>query len=94
MLTHIKIRLGRIIGLKDLFYVLSRERAALSGDKIREFFPFRHYGVSRQIPPIGDFETADVPDILFLRFICSADRQLAVCLFIYSFFFAAIHLYI
>lgn len=30
MLTHIKIRLGRIKGLKDLFYVLFRERAALS----------------------------------------------------------------
>lgn len=38
MLTHIKIRLGRIIGLKELFYVLSRERAALSATKVGSFF--------------------------------------------------------
>lgn len=73
MLTHIKIRLGRIIGLKDLFYVSSSETAALSGDKIRKFFPFRYYGLPRQGPPIGDSETRRMPSVPFLRFICNAD---------------------
>ena len=39
MLTHIKIRLGRIKGLKDLFYVLSsRTGCALPATKVDSFF--------------------------------------------------------
>jgi hypothetical protein len=39
MLTHIKIRLGRIKGLKDLFYVLfSRTGCALPAAKVDSFF--------------------------------------------------------
>ena len=39
MLTHIKIRLGRIKGLKDLFYVLlPRTGSALPATKVESFF--------------------------------------------------------
>ena len=39
MLTHIKIRLGRIKGLKDLFDVLfSRTGCALPATKVDSFF--------------------------------------------------------
>jgi len=39
MLTHIKIRLGRIKGLKGLFYVLfSRTGCALPATKVDSFF--------------------------------------------------------
>ena len=39
MLTHIKIRLGRIKGLKGLFYVLSsRTDCALPATKVESFF--------------------------------------------------------
>lgn len=39
MLMHIKIRLGRIKGLKGLFYVLSsRTDCALPATKVESFF--------------------------------------------------------
>lgn len=52
MLTHIKIRLGRIKGLKDLFDVLlSRTGCALPATKVDSFFyPYimAYYANSRQ----------------------------------------------
>ena len=52
MLTHIKIRLGRIKGLKGLFYVLSsRTGCALPATKVDSFFVMviiRHHANSRQ----------------------------------------------
>ena len=71
MLTHIKIRLGRIIGLKDCLTFSAENELRSPGDKGREFFLSVHYGGSRQQPPINDFETADTSLMLFLKFICS-----------------------
>ena len=71
MLTHIKIRLGRIIGLKDCLTFSAENELRSPGDKGREFFLSVHYGGSRQQPPINDFETGDTTQMLFLRFICS-----------------------
>lgn len=71
MLTHIKIRLGRIIGLKNCFTFSTENGLRSPGDKGREFFLPAHYGGNRQQPPINDFETADTSQMLFLRFICS-----------------------
>lgn len=52
MLTHIKIRLSRIKGLKGLFYVLfSRTGCALPATKVDSFFVMviiRHHANSRQ----------------------------------------------
>ena len=52
MLTHIKIRLGRIKGLKGLFYVLfSRTGCALPATKVDSFFGMviiKRYANSRQ----------------------------------------------
>ena len=72
MLTHIKIRLGRIKGLKDLFYVLlPRTGSALPATKVDSFFCPVHHGVSRQHPPMNDFGAGGTSWMLFLRFICS-----------------------
>ena len=71
MLTHIKIRPGRIIGLKDCFTFSAENGLCSPGDKGREFFLSVHYGGFRQQPPINDFEIRDTSLMLFLKFICS-----------------------
>lgn len=51
MLTHIKIRLSRIIGLKDYFTFSAENGLRSPGDKGRQFFRYgiiRYHANSRQ----------------------------------------------
>ena len=79
MLTHIKIRLCRIKGLKDCHTFSAENGLRSPGNKGREFFLSAHYGGSRQHPLMNDFETREYFMDTLLRFIYSrAVIQLSV----------------